>query len=93
MAREVLVPVLLDELQEFEVVLHLAFDEGLDADGFIDLVLGECVCSGQYGATVLGSRGRTLQYLEILQVCIFCVRIELDARHGYIVEDAVEDLT
>ena len=92
MAREVLVPVLLDELQEFEVVLHLAFDEGLDADGFIDLVLGECVCSGQYGETVLGSRGRTLQYLEILQIGIFCVGVEFDSRHGHIVEDTVEHL-
>jgi hypothetical protein len=47
-AREVLVPVLLDELEELEVVLHLALDEGFDADGLIDMVLGECVCACQY---------------------------------------------
>jgi hypothetical protein len=34
----------------------------------------------------------TLQYLEILQIGIFCVGVELDSRHGHIVEDTVEDL-
>ena len=42
-AWEVLVPVLLDELEELEVVLHLALYERLDADGLVDLVLGERV--------------------------------------------------
>lgn len=36
--------------------------------------------------------GLALQYFEILQVCILGVRIELDSRHGHIVEDAVENL-
>lgn len=36
--------------------------------------------------------GRTLQYFEILQVCILGVRVELYPRHGDIVEDAVEYL-
>ena len=91
-AGEVLVPVLLDELEELEVVLHLALDKGLDADGLVDLVLGECVCRGQYRVLVSSMGRRTLQYLKVLQVCIFCVGVELDARHGHIVEDAVEDL-
>jgi hypothetical protein len=42
-AWEVLVPVLLDELEELEVVLHLALYERLDADGLVDLVLGKRV--------------------------------------------------
>ena len=93
MAGEVLVPVLLHELQELEVVLHLALDKGLDADGLINLVFGEGVYSGQYNVVVPSNERRTLQYLEILQVCIFCVGVELDSRHGHIVEDAVENLT
>lgn len=40
---EMLVPVLLDKLEEFEVVLHLALYERLDADGLVDVVLGERV--------------------------------------------------
>lgn len=43
MTREVLIPVLLDELQKLEVVLHLTFYEGLDADGLVNLMLGKCV--------------------------------------------------
>jgi hypothetical protein len=39
---------LLDELQELEVVLHLALDESLDANRLVNLVLGECVCLCQY---------------------------------------------
>jgi hypothetical protein len=46
-AGEVLVPVLLDELEKLEVVLHLALYQRLDPDGLVDLVLGECVCGGQ----------------------------------------------
>jgi hypothetical protein len=94
-AREVLVPVLLDELEEFEVVLHLAFYQRLDADRFVDLVLGKRVCwslenvqgSGpRIGrAPICGKAWRTLQYLEILQVLILSVCIELDSAHGHIV--------
>jgi hypothetical protein len=46
----VLVPVLLDELEELEVVLHLALDQRLDADGLVDLVLGERICTASVGA-------------------------------------------
>jgi hypothetical protein len=36
-------------------------------------------------------RRRTLQYLEILQICILGVGIELDSRHGHIIYAAVSD--
>ena len=57
MAREVLVPVLLDELEKFEIVLHLAFHKGLDADGLIDLMLGKCVYVDQYRVGLPSNRG------------------------------------
>lgn len=41
MAGKVLVPVLLDKLEELEVVLHLALDERLDPNRLVDLVFGE----------------------------------------------------
>jgi hypothetical protein len=89
-----LVPVLLDKLEELEVVLHFALDQRLYPDGFVDLVFGERVymvsAAGDTGANS-GSwawgwvREHTLQYLEILQVCILGVGVELDSRHGYII--------
>lgn len=57
MTRKVLIPVLFDELKKLEIVLHLALDEGLNTDGFIDLVLGKCVCPHQYMCMILGGEG------------------------------------
>jgi hypothetical protein len=37
----VLVPVFLNPLKEFQVVLHATLCEGLDGDGLVDLVTGE----------------------------------------------------
>ena len=56
MAREVLVPVLLDELEELEVILHLALDEGFDADWLVNMMFGECVCSCQCHSLPISSR-------------------------------------
>ena len=62
MAREVLVPVLLDKLEELEVVLHLAFHEGFDGDRLVNLVLGKgiCKCDKDVVRWVPDSRGINL---------------------------------
>lgn len=43
MAREVLVPVLLGELEELEIILHFALDQLLHGDGLVDMMFGKCV--------------------------------------------------
>lgn len=45
MAWEVLIPVAFGPLEEFEVVLHFTFDEGLDGDDAVDAVSCEGACS------------------------------------------------
>lgn len=44
-AREVLIPVLLDKLEELEIILHLAFYQRFYSNGLIDLMLRKCICS------------------------------------------------
>ena len=62
--REVLVPVPLRPLEELQVVLHFAFDEGFDGYGAFDAVFREGICevresSGQRNISIArrGSRG------------------------------------
>ena len=43
MAGEMLIPVLLYELKELEVVLHFALDQRLHSDGLVDLMFGKRV--------------------------------------------------
>lgn len=74
--REILVPVPLAPLQELEVILHLALDQLLGVERAIDMVFAEGV----------------LQDLEVLEVLVFAVGVELDARHGQVEEDRVVDL-
>ena len=76
-AGVVLVPKPLGPLQEVEVVLHLAFYEGLDGDGLFDLVLGEAVWRWPVVSNlVCSSAGQpvgllTLEDLEVLGVSVF----------------------
>lgn len=75
-ARVVLVPVSLGPLQKLQVVLHLAFDQLLNGDRVVDVVLAEGVAKD----------------FEVLEIGIFGVHVELDAAHGHVKEDAVVDL-
>lgn len=52
-AGEVGVPVAFAVLQEFEVVLHFAFDELVDGDDAVDAVAGETVWWG-VGVSIWG---------------------------------------
>lgn len=56
--------------------MHLTFDKLLNVDGSIDAMACEAV----------------LQDLEILQICVFCINVELDSSHRDIEIDAIEDL-
>ena len=71
-----MVPVFLRPLKELEVILHFALDQVLDGDGPVDVVFAEVVGED----------------LEVLEVGVFGVGVELDARHGDVEEDAVVDL-
>jgi hypothetical protein len=63
-------------------------------------VFRECVCTAglceqvKQASTQAGRvlAGRTLQDFEVLDVGIFGVDVELDARHGHVKEDAVVHL-
>lgn len=85
-AGEVLVPVALAPLQELEVVLHFALDEGFDGDCAVDAVAGECACVCVFVLVltmmccVLSCR--TLEYLEIRQIGVLAAQVELDLGHG-----------
>jgi len=72
-----LIPVSLGPLEEFEIVLHLAFDELFDIDWPIDVMSLEAA----------------LKNFEVLKVRVLRVHVELDSRHGNIEIDTVEDLT
>jgi hypothetical protein len=77
-----LVPESLGPLQKLEVILHLAFNERFDGNEAVDVVFGKTACEEK---RLVGSRYKaaalTLEYLEVLEVCIFRVDIELDPRH------------
>jgi hypothetical protein len=77
-AREVLVPVLLDELKELEVVLHLALDQRLHPDGLVDLVFGEGIC-------VVSVRVRSVRCRAIeagKEGCVLCNTLKF-CRYAY----------
>lgn len=63
--RVVLVPEALCPLQELQVVLHLAFDQHLDRDGTVDVVLAESIAEN----------------LEVVQIGIVGGCVKLDTRH------------
>lgn len=56
--------------------MHLALDESFDRNGLINVVAREGI----------------LKNLEVLDVGVFGVNVELDSGHGYVQEDAIEDL-
>lgn len=56
--------------------MHLAFDQLLNGDRVVDVVLAEGVAKD----------------FEVLEIGIFGVHVELDAAHGNVQEDAVVDL-
>jgi hypothetical protein len=97
-AREVLIPISLAPLKEFEVVLHLTFDELLNVNGSIDAMACEAVYCSILSVFVLSGSAEhlrgvlALQDLKILQVCVFGIDIKLDSGHRDIEINAVEDL-
>ena len=56
-----MIPILFHPLEEFEVVLHTTFDETVDGNGFIDVVVYEGL----------------LEDFKVLDVFVFIFRVEL----------------
>ena len=57
-----MIPVFFYPLEEFNVVLHATFDETVDGDGFVDVVVYEGL----------------LEDFEVLDVFVFIFRVELE---------------